>query len=178
MNSECYVIMGAAVRPDGTPSGAMRRRVESALSLGGRSSESYYIVTGGRGKFGPPEAEVMESMLREAGVLANRIISDPKSYDTLSSVYECAALLGSRRYLHPIIICTDEYHVFRCRLLFRFLGIATEKRPMQSGKQANGVLRWTYYYAREALAILWDTFLLTNRQFMNILLQVRSATRR
>jgi len=40
------------------------------------------------------------------------------------------------------------------------LGISTEQRPMPSGREANGVFRWLYYYLREFCAILWDTFLL------------------
>ena len=171
--AQCLVIMGAAVKPDGAPSGAMQRRVTSALILGQGSSTSYYLVTGGKGKFGPPEAEVMRSLLKDAGVSEDRIISEANSHDTLSSVIECAALLGSRSYLHPIIVCTDEYHVARCRLLFLLLGIATENRPMQSGRQANGPLRWTFYYVREFFAIPWDSLLLAVWRFRNDLRRSR-----
>lgn len=165
--AQCLVIMGAAVKPGGAPSGAMQRRVKSALILG-QASISYYMVTGGKGKFGPPESEVMKSMLQDAGVPEDRIISEANSSDTLSSVIECASLLRSRSCLHPIVVCSDEYHVARCRLLFHLLGIATEKRPMLSGRRANGLLRWAYYYLREFFAIPWDALLLTTRRFLKV----------
>jgi vancomycin permeability regulator SanA len=157
------VIMGAAVKPDGEPSGALRRRVEGALALGRNAIAPYYLVTGGQGKFGPPEADVMQRMLLQAGVAEDHIIADRTSSDTLASVIECGALLKRRPFLHPVIVCTDIYHVPRCRWLFRMLGISTEQRPMPSGREANGVLRWFYYYFREFCAILWDTFLLAVR---------------
>jgi uncharacterized SAM-binding protein YcdF (DUF218 family) len=167
--AQCLVIMGAAVKPGGAPSGAMQRRVRSALILGQASISSYYLVTGGKGKFDPPESELMKAMLQDAGISADHIISEANSDDTLSSVIECAALLRSRSYLCPIVVCTDTYHIARCRLLFHLLGIATEKQPMQSGRQANGLLRWTYYYLRESLAIPWDALLLISRKFLKLL---------
>ena len=154
------MIMGAAVKPDGEPSGALRRRVEGALASGRSAIAPYYLVTGGQGKFGPPEADVMKRMLLQAGVAEDHILADRKSSDTLASVVECGALLKSRPFLYPVIVCTDTYHIPRCRWLFRMLGVSTEQRRMPSGREANGVFRWLYYYLREFCAILWDTFLL------------------
>ena len=45
-----YVIFGAAVRPDGQPSGTLRRRVEGAWQLATRPPPCKFIVTGGEGR--------------------------------------------------------------------------------------------------------------------------------
>lgn len=177
IQAECFVIMGAAIKPDGRPSGAMQRRVEGALLSSQNSIGPYYIVTGGQGKFGPPESDVMKLMLQEAGVPEAQIITDPKSNDTLSSILECAVILKDRDYLHPVVVCTDRYHVPRCRWLFRLLGIATEKRPMPSGRGVNGNFRWSYYHIRELFAILWDTFALGSRQSIHGLRNPSSGNR-
>ena len=160
------MIMGAAVRRDGSPSGAMRRRVESALALGGNSATSLYLVTGGQGRFGPPESAVMKSMLQAAGVPENRILADPESHDTLSSVLHCANMLKAREKVDTVVVCTDRYHVPRCRWLFWLLGVPTSNRPMPSGFGANGIFWWTYYHVRELFAIPWDTVLLLGRRIV------------
>jgi vancomycin permeability regulator SanA len=158
--AQYFVVMGAAVRPDGGPSGALRRRVEIALRLGQRSGRSFYLATGGEGKFGPAESQVMAALFQAAGVPANEILTDSESHDTLSSVVHCSNILRNRQCVDRVVVCTDRYHVARCRWLFWLSGIRTFKQPMPSGRRANGTLRWTYYYLRELFAIPWDTFLL------------------
>ncbi len=46
---DIFVILGAAVRADGGPSGAMRRRVEGAFELSRNSPDAAFLVTGGGG---------------------------------------------------------------------------------------------------------------------------------
>src|ERR1700727_549370 len=46
------VIFGAAVRPDGGPSGTLRNRVAAAARLGSRFKRPLFIPTGGEGRFG------------------------------------------------------------------------------------------------------------------------------
>jgi vancomycin permeability regulator SanA len=158
--AQCFVIMGAAVRPDGSPSGALRRRVESALAFGQGTGNSIYLATGGQGRFGPPESQVMAALLQSAGVPDDHILTDPESHDTLSSVVNCSNILRKQECDERIVVCTDRYHLPRCRWLFWLSGIHTIKRPMPSGMGASGKLRWTYYYFRELFAIPWDTLLL------------------
>ncbi len=158
--------MGAAVLRDGSPSGALRRRVESALALGGNLATSFYLVTGGKGRFGPPESVVMSSLLQAAGVARDHILTDSVSHDTLSSIMRCVAMLRCRHSVDSVIVCTDRYHLLRCRWLFWLSGVSTRKHPMLSGLRANGMLRWTYYYIREFLAIPWDTALLISRRML------------
>src|SRR5437867_7511040 len=82
-----FVILGAGVQPDGTPSGALRRRVEGALDLAEKTTAAAaFLVTGGAGRYGPPEGTVMKRMLQERGIREDRIVVDAESRDTLSSV--------------------------------------------------------------------------------------------
>ena len=59
------IIFGAAVRPDGSPSPALRRRVEAALRFGAGRADALYIPTGAKGRFGEAECAVMATQLRE-----------------------------------------------------------------------------------------------------------------
>ena len=162
---DLFVIMGAGITADAEPSGAMRRRVEAALALSRDSSDPMFLVTGGRGKNGFSEAFVMRRMLQSSRVPSGRILEDPSSADTLSSIVACAQIARRQMGISKVIVCSDRYHILRCRWLFYLLGIRTSYRRVPSGLCANGVLRWTFYYVRESAAIVVDTaVLLLNRK--------------
>ena len=152
------IIFGAAVNPNGEPSGALKRRLDSALAM--KRPSTFFIVSGGIGKNKTvSEAEVMKSMLSNSGIKEENILMDEESIDTLASVVNCTAILKARKDYREVIICTDRYHIPRCRWLFLLFSISTKYQPVLSGLQANGIARWVYYYLREAAAIPYDTVL-------------------
>jgi vancomycin permeability regulator SanA len=161
---ETYVVLGAAVKQDGTPSGAMQRRVEGALLLSRASQDPFYIVTGGKGRFGPPEANVMAEILSSAGVPEFRIEAETKACDTLSSVVNCTHIMRRRGISEPVFVCSDRYHIARCRWLFLLMGVRTRPASMPSGRAANGNIRWAFYYVRECFATPVDTAILIARR--------------
>lgn len=157
---DLFVVMRAAVGEDGSPSGAMRRRLEAALDCGRKSSDPVYLVTGGRRGRKPAESEVMRSYLRAAGIPDDRIWVDDESTDTLSSVERSAKMIKDRSNVGSLTVCSDRYHVPRCRWLFYLLGVPTRYAVMPSGRKANGIIRWLYYYLREIAAFPTDTLIL------------------
>ena len=96
--SAAIVIFGAAVRPDGQASGTLRRRVEAAARFGATLQAPLFIPTGGVGRHGPAEAQVMAALLGDLGVDPARIMPEPTATDTLSSV---RAVLRMVRALPP-----------------------------------------------------------------------------
>lgn len=155
------LIFGAAVKPDGQPSGTLRRRVEGSWHLGRNNPQARFVVTGGQGKYGPPEAHIMKSLLLELGADESQVIVDDQSLDTLDSAIACAAIL--RRESQPVqkvTVCSSPYHNFRCQLLLYLLGITSERGDMPSDRAALGTAKWLYYAFREAAAIPWDTLLI------------------
>ena len=158
--SSITVIMGAKVYHDGRPSGALIRRVTAAINSSGKRDSSMFLVTGGTGESGYSEALTMKKMLMEAGILEEQIIPENESHDTLSSVLKCSKILKDIAFAGHVEVCSDIYHLPRCRWLFYLAGIRTRAIAAKSGLQANGPLKWVYYYAREAAAIVWDTILM------------------
>jgi uncharacterized SAM-binding protein YcdF (DUF218 family) len=156
--------MGAAVMPDGKPSGAMRRRVEGALALGRKSRDPFYIPSGGIGRYGSPEADVMKAELQAGGVPEDRIATEAASNDTLSSIVNCARIIKEYGNVDSVSVCSDLYHIPRCRGLFWLLGIPTRPGYMPSGLKVNGILRWSFYYVREIIATPVDALLLLVRR--------------
>lgn len=151
-----YVIFGAKVI-DGRPSPALRRRVEGAFALGGARPDTRYLVTGGLGP--PAEAEVMAGLLVALGVPDRHIIREPRSADTLQSARACARLLSGRSDVRTVVVCSSRYHLPRCVLLLRLLGIAAEAGAMPPDRPELGLAEWLFYVVREAVAIPYDAAL-------------------
>jgi len=151
--------MGAAVWSGGRASNAMRRRVEGALASTTGQPNALFLVSGGVGDHPPSEAAVMAVVLREAGVPPSNILLDEASDDTLSSVRNCVRVLESLPSVGEVIVCSDVYHIPRCRWLFRLFGISTRAGQVASGRSQNTLVRWSYYYLRESAALPWDTLI-------------------
>lgn len=116
------IIFGAAVRPDGRPSAALRRRVDSAVRWARGDGDAMIIPTGGIGGEGPAEAEVMKGLLLDAGIDSRRIVVEPTGRDTLESIRLCHAILQQRGDCRTVVCCTSAYHQPRCAVLLRLLG--------------------------------------------------------
>ncbi|WP_211855569.1 YdcF family protein [Plastoroseomonas hellenica] len=155
------IIFGAAVRPDGGPSPALRDRVLAALRHGERlSPQPLYLPTGARGRFGPEESAVMAAILSEAGVPATRIVQETSGTDTLSSVLACVRLLRGIGHAGPVLAASSPYHLPRCVALLRLAGLPA--RPVRTcGMPASR--RWTkrwYWRLREVPALPYDVALM------------------
>jgi len=154
------IIFGAAVKVYGEPSGAMIRRVASAILTSKGKSNAMFIVTGGIGKGKTTsEADVMKRLLINSEISKEQIIIEDESTDTLSSVANCVEIINARNDSKDVFVCSDIYHIPRCRLLFFLFGIHTKSSRVLSGLNANGFIKWIYYYIREIVAIPYDTIL-------------------
>ena len=148
------VIFGAAVRPDGSASGAMRARVAAALETGRRLDNPIYMPTGGQGRFGPPEATVMADALVDGGVPRGSIVPESTAVNTLRSALACARLLGPGR--RPVYVATSAYHMPRCVVLLRLAGVRARPGCMPDVVASR---RWTtrwFWRLREIPALPVD----------------------
>jgi len=154
-----FVIMGAAVWSGGRASDAMRRRVEGALASARDNPNALFLPSGGVGDHPPSEARVMAALLRQAGVAEESILIEEASDDTLSSVRHCVRMLRGLPRFGDVVICSDAYHIPRCRWLFHLYGVSSRVGHVDSGWLQNRSLRRMYYHLRETAAFAWDTLL-------------------
>lgn len=150
------VVFGAAVRPDGSPSPVLQRRIEGAFAAGRARPHARYLVTGGVGRFGPAEARVMRDGLVALGADPARIVLEPEAEDTLASVLRCKAILDARAPGARVLVCTSPFHARRCVWLFRLAGVPAEAAPMPRDRPSLGWRRWLYHRLRELPATLQD----------------------
>lgn len=151
------VIFGAAVRPDGTPSGAMRLRVEAALETGRRLKQPLYVPTGGQGRYGAPEAQVMADALVAAGIAPDDILQEPTAVNTLRSALACAALLGRGR--RRVYVATSAYHMPRCVVLLRLAGVRARPGFVPSAPASQRWRKRWFWRLREVAALPIDAVL-------------------
>lgn len=116
------VVLGAAVRRDGTASPAMRRRVSHAAAVARAWPAASVVLSGGRGRRHPAgtdsEARVMAALAQAEGMAAERLILEERSSNTLENA--CQSLrLAARAGAQRILVVTDEPHLPRALLAFR-----------------------------------------------------------
>jgi uncharacterized SAM-binding protein YcdF (DUF218 family) len=147
LSHHLIVILGAAVRPDGLASAALRRRIEGGRRLAVAHPDTLVFCSGGVGRYGPSEASIMAERLTAGGVARERLILDEESLDTLQ--------IGRRR-LAGAIVCTDSYHTPRARLIFAALGVPSLDGSVKSGPRQMGWPAWWKMRLREIPAIPYD----------------------
>lgn len=160
------IIFGAAVRRNGRPSAALKRRVDLAVRWARSDPDAMIIPTGAVGSAGPAEAEVMEALLVSAGIKPSRIILETSGRDTLESVRLCHAILFERGDCRSVICCTSSYHQPRCTFLLRLLGYRVIV-PTVSGSLGR-LPRITYgrLLMKELVALPYDAALLLMKRRM------------
>jgi len=161
MNKAIAIIMGSAVLPDGRPGPAMLRRVTAALKLRSEFEDLIFIPSGGivQNRL-CSEAEAMRDLLIEAGVDSKRIFMESGSKNTLQNVIHSVRIMRRFPATCNVIVCSDDYHILRCRLLLYLVGISTLYRPMPGARDEVDWMRWMYFWVREAVAIPVQAFLL------------------
>jgi len=153
------VILGCAVRASGVPSQAMQRRVNQALETARQLERVAFVPIGGVGRHPPAEALVMQGLLRAGGVPSSRIEPVPLGTNTIRSLRACWPVLCAARALPEpaqIHVCTDAYHMLRCRSILWLWGLET--RALGCPKQRAGRLL-LYMLVRDRLGLLKDVCL-------------------
>jgi uncharacterized SAM-binding protein YcdF (DUF218 family) len=154
------VIFGALLRPDGSPSETLRRRVAGAAQAGAGLRSPIYVVTGAMARGGRTEAAVMRELLLGHGVAEASIVVEDASDDTLASALNVRRILARRGDVGRVFVASSAYHIPRCQLLLRLLGISAGAVAMDSDLPWLGLPRWTYYLLREAVATPFDAALM------------------
>ena len=101
---EAMLVLGAQVKPDGTPSLQLQWRLEKAAETY-RQKKVPVVVCGGQGGNEPaPEAVVMRDVLIGLGVDEDMILMDTTSASTHSNIKNAMQLLGGRNVTKVMII--------------------------------------------------------------------------
>lgn len=122
--SDVGIVLGAKVERDGRPSIMLAARLDKALQLYRRRLFPLVIVSGGQGREGFDEAQVMRAYLMARGVPHAAILVDSRGVRTLATARNAAALMRARG-LRSALVVTQYFHVPRSRLALAKAGVRT-----------------------------------------------------
>lgn len=166
MPQDYVIVFGAAVGADGRPSAVLRHRLEAAADWARGRSNARILVTGGLGRHPPAEAEVMRRYLLERGLEENAILAEPEASDTFASALNCIEILRRQSDVRSIRLCSSSFHLPRCGLIFRVLGVTAGKVEIESDRRVLGPGRWLRASLREVPATVWDVILALGHRWM------------
>jgi uncharacterized SAM-binding protein YcdF (DUF218 family) len=153
------VIFGAAVRSGGRPSTTLVLRATAAVSFAARFADPLFVPTGAVGQHGPSEASVIAALLQARGVPDARILLEETGTDTLSSARAVVSLLRSRGIGAPVFAASSLYHLLRCVLVLRLLGLPARAAIPPIVPAATHWWRRCYRWLREVPALPYDCLL-------------------
>lgn len=121
IKSEYGVIFGNKVNPDGQMSDRLKARVDIGVQLYKDSTVDKIFVSGGLGKEGFYEAQVMASYLMKNGIPKSKITIDNFGNNSWLTASNFKKALPS---CTSVVIVSQFYHITRSKLAFKKIGIA------------------------------------------------------
>jgi len=143
-DAQCILVLGAAVKPDGSPSKMLRDRLDVAISLYKKRIAPKLLLSGDNGTAYYNEVKCMKNYAVEQGVPKDDIFLDHAGFSTYESVYRARDVFG----VSKMIIVTQKYHMYRALYIAKRLGVnaagACSNQKIYSGQ--------LFYSAREVFA--------------------------
>ncbi len=110
---DCILILGAGVRPDGTPSKMLEERLLCGLELYRAGVAEKIIVSGDNGQANYDEVNPMKAWLVANGVPSESVFMDHAGFSTYDSVYRARTIFLA----HRVCIVSQKYHLYRALYL-------------------------------------------------------------
>lgn len=108
---DCLVVLGAGLRPDGTPTETLQYRLDAALAYLEDNPGTSCIVSGGQGLGeSRTEADAMAEYLVAHGLDADRVTKEERSTSTVENVRNSSELLAPGA---SVAIVTNDFHLYR-----------------------------------------------------------------
>ena len=115
---DVILVLGCAVRPDGTPSDMLEDRIKTGVTLYGEGLADVVLMSGDRHE-SYDEVGTMKLEAQKLGVPAERIEIDPTGFSTYDSIANLLEQYKGKR----VLIVTQKYHLYRALYIADKLGI-------------------------------------------------------
>ncbi|MDF3000821.1 MAG: SanA protein [Bacillota bacterium] len=109
LNADCILVLGAGLRPDGSPNLMLKDRLDQGLALYFAGAAPKLLLTGDNGQEQYDEVNAMKQYVLDAGVPAEDIFLDHAGFSTYESMYRARDIFEVKR----AIVVTQKYHQFR-----------------------------------------------------------------
>jgi len=165
-DKDYMIILGCAIRKDGTPTPLLAGRVDRAMAFASEQLEAtgkdlVFITSGGQGGDEVvSESESMANYLKAHGVDDDHIIQENRSTNTFENMKYSKAIIDAHNPEAKVAFSTTNYHVFRSGIFARrnklkAVGIGAKTKwyfwPNASVREFIGLL--TQHRLKQALVI-------------------------
>lgn len=147
---DCLLILGAGLKPDGTPNKMLQERLDKGIELYKNGIGEKMLLSGDNGQAEYDEVNAMKTYVIGKGIPLEAIFLDHAGFSTYESVYRARDIFLVRK----LIIITQKYHLPRALYIAKGLGIEAYG-VIPDIRQYNGQ---TYREIREILARNKDFF--------------------
>lgn len=156
--SDCLIVLGARVNPDGSMKSTLRLRCEAAFDAWRDGIAERIIVCGGQMPGEPrPHAEAMREYLLEKGVPDENILVDSASKNTVQNLQNAAVIMEHRGFRRAALV-TSDYHLTRAMWIAHAKGMVVCGIPAASPCSLKTCLKtrkretvsWFLYFFRGA----------------------------
>ena len=114
------LVLGAGLRPDGSPSVYLARRLDAARELYARGAVDVVLVSGDNAHANHDEPTAMLDWLVAHGVPADHVVRDHAGFDTHDSCVRAHDVFG----VDAAVVVTQDYHLRRALFSCTEAGIA------------------------------------------------------
>ena len=155
---ECIMVLGAAVRPDGTPSPMLQERLDTGIELYKRGVAPKLLMSGDNSSDRETYDEVwnMKAYAVAAGVPSEDVFCDHAGLCTYDRAYRLYHVFGVRK----AVVVSQRSHLYRA--LYDTASFKIEAVGVPCDQEEHGVR--IVYYVRELAARLSDFVKVLTRQ--------------
>lgn len=131
--ADCILILGAQVKPDGSPSKMLKDRLDKGIELYRTGAAPKILMSGDDGQIEYNELEVMYQYAKDAGVPREDLFLDHAGFSTYESMYRAQYIFGVKK----AIVVTQKYHEYRALYIGQRLGIDVKGVSAEDIKYVN-----------------------------------------
>lgn len=116
---DCILVLGAGLKPDGTPNFMLKDRLDRAVELFRTGVSERILMTGDHGRESYDEVNAMKQYVVAAGVPANQVFMDHAGFSTYESMYRAGQIFEVK----STVVVTQRYHMYRALYTARQRGM-------------------------------------------------------
>lgn len=119
LGADCILVLGAGLKPDGTPNHMLEDRLEKGIELYKAGAAPKLLLSGDNGQAAYDEVNAMKEYALNAGIPSRDIFMDHAGFSTYESMYRAREIFQVKK----AIIITQRYHQYRALYMARGFGI-------------------------------------------------------
>ncbi|MZQ97629.1 MAG: SanA protein [Acidaminobacter sp.] len=119
IQADCILVLGAGIRPDGTPSFMLRDRLDKGIELYEAGVAPKLLLSGDNGQERYDEVNAMKGYVLAQGIPPEDIFLDHAGFSTYDSIYRARAIFE----VEEAVVVTQKYHLYRALYISERLGL-------------------------------------------------------